>query len=230
MRTKFWLKKFPHLLHLYCLAPVWILWCRLRVEGRLNDFPHSPHTWSLFLVWTLWCTQIRICIWMFSYIHCTQNNVFQCGHSCLEQVCVWSSGLSCVLPGWNDFLCFVKLVHTRQHCLASPWCEWTVAGDVLKWPESLLTFSQEEGFSDIQSLQCFTNKTLSTSFPKDFFSMNCFWCFGGLHQNEIVSCVFYTQSLSGCVVFLHALPSEKYVSRPDYTSHRCDSSGKTKVP
>ena len=32
------------------------------------------------------------------------------------------------------------------------------------------------------------------------------------------------------VLFLHALPSEKYFSRPDYTSHRCDSSGKMKVP
>ena len=140
---------------------------------------------------------------MFSYIHCTQNIVFQYGHSCLEQVCVWGSGFSCVLPGCNDFLCFVKLAHTGQYSLASPWCEWTVAGDVLRWPESLLTFSQEEGFSDIWSLQHFTNKALSTSFLKDFLSMYCFWCFWRFAPKwNCFMCILYPNTFWLCCFFM----------------------------
>lgn len=54
MRTNFWLKGFPHLLHLYWLAPVWTPPCWLRVEFCLKDVPHSPHTQSLSPLWTLW--------------------------------------------------------------------------------------------------------------------------------------------------------------------------------
>lgn len=174
---------------------------------------------------------MRIYTWIFSHIYCTQNVVFQGRHCGPEQVCVWDWWLSCILPWYNDFFCFVNFPCSGWLYLASPQCDWPVASDVLRcfwshpqlacWLEALLTHGN---WSSSQMKIC----------PRwlwvVFLACVAPGAAEGLYWKKILLHMPYTLVISCCVVFPAAQPNGKYLSRLDHTLHRGESSEKRKVP
>lgn len=176
MRINFWLKHFPHSLHLYCLAPVWILLCWLRAELSLKDFPHSPYTWSLSPVWALWwATNEDLYLNVFPHswhtIHCLPAWIF------------WSStrvslGLKVFLHSQVWWFLMLWRVLPHSEILFGFSLVWTAFG----WRFSVVvskSFSispQLRGFPDTWKLQLFANEALSTLLIRVFSPTCCFWC------------------------------------------------------
>lgn len=88
LRTNSWLKRISlHLLHLYCLALVWIFWCGMRTELPLKDFTVTTLITPI-TSGTFWCTTNEDLYLISSHLlHTKLTLSVQALWS--EQVCVW---------------------------------------------------------------------------------------------------------------------------------------------
>lgn len=166
---------------------------------------------------------------MFFHIQGTQNTVFQCGHPCPDQVCVWDQRVSCILPRCYDVLSFEKSPQTQW--FYSPQYEWTGVGNVLRGPRGPLqlphrwrTFLNHGNCCSSQMMPC------PHCLQRVFLPPAASHAAEGLHWNKFVSHMSHIWKISDSFVFPGAQPSGKYFSRLNYTSHRGGSSGETEVP
>ena len=175
MRTDLWLKNFPHLLQLYCIAPVWMLWCWHRVELCLKDFPDSPHTWIHSPAWALWCTTNED-LYLNAFPHSLHTK---------QGIPVWTPwfwtsvclGLRAFLhsPGvWWLLLCKVDSHWVTVFGFSTVWVVCCCRCPIMVG-KSFSNSLQVNGFCNTRNLQLLKNLASSTLLLRVFSPM-CSWC------------------------------------------------------
>ena len=127
MRKNSWLKDFPHLLHLYCLALLWILWFWIFTVTTLIKPVNSVD----FLVHNKWWFILE-----FPPTFTAHKTLSFSVDTLVLNKCVFGlkTFLHSSLVQW--LFCFVKFPCSGWLYLASPQCDWPVASDVLRWLRS----------------------------------------------------------------------------------------------
>lgn len=197
MRTNFWLKDFPHLPHLSCLAAAWILRCWVKAELPLKDFPQSSHT-KILSSWSFWwMTTEDLYLNLFPHSrHAKPCFLLFTPESC-TCVCLGLKAFSRSSLVLFLFLCWE--VPLRLELLFGFSVVWVAC---CRWPEAAGQFfptpARVEGFCDFLKSQLFANEGLSAVLTKSSSPLSCSWSCWQFALKE--NCFPHAPQLSLCSV------------------------------